>query len=289
MDKITPPDIFSSLPTPTQGKTQEGNRSTTHIIMKTKLIHIITIMAAALSAGCYYCAPGERIVEVTLGEVSQHVTANDWGTYFPPVTDVIRISTLQQTKQTKVFCFSSDLQQIEMRMDILFAIPDASVLTLIKEYQGDPFETLIIPRLNEITKEVCAQYTAEQIVKKREEIKTKIHTALSKRISGLIAIRDTVINNIDLSDELEKAIEHKMVQEQEAAKAKFVQQKTQIEADTAIIKAKGEAEAIAIRGRALKENPDLINLQIVEKWNGVAPLVVGGSESANPILPLNIK
>ena len=76
----------------------------------------------------------------------------------------------------------------------------------------------------------------------------------------------------------------------EAAKAKFVQQKAEIEASTAIIKAKGEAEAIRIRGKALEQNPQLIQLQLVEKWNGIAPLVVapggGNGGGANIILPL---
>jgi prohibitin 2 len=84
-----------------------------------------------------------------------------------------------------------------------------------------------------------------------------------------------------------------MVQEQEAAKARFTQQKTQIEADTAIIRAKGEAEAIRVRAEAIRDNPGLIQLQIVEKWDGKAPLVIGGSGSggaggANILLPLGI-
>ena len=75
---------------------------------------------------------------------------------------------------------------------------------------------------------------------------------------------------------------------QEAAKARFTQQKAQIEADTAIIKAKGEAEAIRVRAEAIKDNPGLIQLQIVEKWDGRSPLVVGGGEGggANILLPL---
>ncbi len=79
-----------------------------------------------------------------------------------------------------------------------------------------------------------------------------------------------------------------MVQEQEAAKAKFTQQKSQIEADTAVIKAKGEAESIRIRGEALKLTPAFIELQIVEKWDGKAPLVIGGASGggANMLLPL---
>jgi len=95
--------------------------------------------------------------------------------------------------------------------------------------------------------------------------------------------------NIDLTKDLETAIEAKMVQEQEAAKAKFTQQKAQIEADTVVIKAKGDAESIRIRGEALKQTPAFIDLQIVEKWDGKAPLVVNGSGagSANILLPLS--
>jgi len=51
----------------------------------------------------------------------------------------------------------------------------------------------------------------------------------------------------------------------------------------------GEAEAIRIRGSAIKENPVLIQLQIAEKWNGVSPLVVGAGQGANILLPVEKK
>ena len=69
-----------------------------------------------------------------------------------------------------------------------------------------------------------------------------------------------------------------MVQEQEASKSKYFQQRVQVEADTAVIKAKGEAESIVIRGDALKKNPEFIDLQIVDKWDGLAPVVIGGGD-----------
>lgn len=79
-----------------------------------------------------------------------------------------------------------------------------------------------------------------------------------------------------------------MVQEQEAARARFAQQQAEVEANTAVIKAKGEAESINLRGKALMENPSVLELQVVEKWDGVAPLVVGSdAEGANMLLPLN--
>ena len=71
---------------------------------------------------------------------------------------------------------------------------------------------------------------------------------------------------------------------------KSKQGKAEIEAQTAIIRAKGEAEAIRVRGRAVQANPGLVQLQIVEKWNGISPLVVGGGSGANILLPIgNLK
>ena len=52
----------------------------------------------------------------------------------------------------------------------------------------------------------------------------------------------------------------------------------QIEADTAVIRAKGEAESIMIRGDALKKNPAFVDLQIVDKWDGIAPVIIGGGD-----------
>jgi prohibitin 2 len=91
-------------------------------------------------------------------------------------------------------------------------------------------------------------------------------------------IEDIVIQNIALTKELEHAIEAKMVQEQEASKSKYFQQRVQIEADTAIIRAKGEAESIMIRGDALKKNPAFVDLQIVDKWDGITPAIIGGGD-----------
>ncbi|AXN57404.1 putative transposase [Erwinia phage SunLIRen] len=47
------------------------------------------------------------------------------------------------------------------------------------------------------------------------------------------------------------------------------------EKDAAILKAQGEAEAIRIQGEALRQNPTVIQLRLVEKWSGNLPLVQG--------------
>lgn len=47
-------------------------------------------------------------------------------------------------------------------------------------------------------------------------------------------------------------------------------------AESTLLKAKAEAEAIRIKGQALSENPRLVELSAVEKWDGKMPQFTGG-------------
>jgi len=248
---------------------------------------LIFVILIAASTSSYVVQPGDRGVEVTLGKVSPVFKPEGFGFKTPFVTTIVPVTIRQQTREVQAACYSSDLQQVNMELRVLYRIPEASAVQIYQGYAGDPFDSLVAPRVQEALKEVTALESAEQIVKNREEIKNKALAGAREKIGKLLVVEDVVIQNIDLSKELETAIEAKMVQEQEAAKAKFIQQKTQIEADTAVIRAKGEAESIKIRGEALKENPSFIELQIVEKWDGKSPMVVGtGAGGANMLLPL---
>ena len=253
---------------------------------------IILIVAVILTSGTFVIPPGHRGVLVTMGKVSPVFAPEGLGFKFPFITTVVPISVRQQTTIAKTECYSSDLQQIEVELRVLYRIPESMIVKMFRDYSGDPFDSLIAPRISEALKEVTALQSAEQIVKKREDVKAKTLEAARLKVGDVLVIEDVVIQNVALSKELETAIEAKMVQEQEAAKAKFTQAKAEIEAQTAIIRAKGEAEAIRVRGRAVQDNPGLVQLQIVEKWNGISPLVIGSGSGggANILLPIgNLK
>lgn len=252
-----------------------------------KIAIIVVVLAIVLIGGTFVIPPGHRGVLVTMGKVSPVFAPEGLGFKLPIVTTVIPISVRQQTTVAKSECYSSDLQQITVELRVLYRIPESMIVKMFRDYYGDPFDSLIAPRVSEALKEVTALQSAEQIVKRREEVKAKTLEAARAKVGDLLVIEDVVIQNVALSNELETAIEAKMVQEQEAAKAKFTQAKAEIEAQTAVIRAKGEAEAIRVRGRAVQDNPGLVQLQIVEKWNGVSPLVVGGGSGANILLPVD--
>jgi prohibitin 2 len=240
------------------------------------IIFAVIVMAAA---GTYVVQPGYRGVEVTMGKVSTAFKPEGFGFKSPFVTTIYPVSIRQQTQDDKAECFSSDLQQVEVELRVLYRIPESSVVKLFQQYYGDPFDSLIEPRVQEAIKEVTALQSAEQIVKNREQIKASTLDIARKKVGTFLVVEDIVIQNISLTKQLESAIEAKMVQEQNAQKAQYVQQRAQIDADTAVIQAKGEAESIRIRGEALKDDPSFVDLKIVDKWDGVTPLVIGGGDN----------
>lgn len=248
---------------------------------------LAVVLVAVGVASTYVVDPGHRGVEVTLGRVSPIFKPEGFGFKLPFISTVVPQLIRQQTATMQADCYSSDLQQVKMHVRVLYRVPQNSVVSLFRDYRGDPFDSLIRPRVAEALNEITASRTAEVIVKKREEVKTRGLESAQRKVGDVLVIEDLVLEDITLTRALENAIEAKMVQEQEAARARFAQQQAQIEASTAVIKAKGEAESINLRGQALRENPSVLDLQVVERWDGSTPLVVGpGVTGANLVLPL---
>ncbi|HTD66647.1 MAG TPA: prohibitin family protein [Candidatus Limnocylindria bacterium] len=250
---------------------------------------LVFIAFVLMAASSYIIEPGTRGIKVTLGKAEDGFIAEGFGWKTPMITRVHPVNVKQRTAKLKADCFSSDLQQVGIDVRVLYRIPENSVVQIYKQFAGDPFDSLVAPRVQEALKEVTAGQTAEQIVKNREKIKQAALASAKTKIGNIVSVEEIVIRDIDLSAELERAIEAKMVAEQEANRARFTQQQTEVEAQTHIIRAKGEAEAIKVRGEALKLNPAFLRLQIVEKWNGKSPLVVPAdpkNNGAKLLLPL---
>lgn len=248
---------------------------------------IIFVLIIVGSSATYVVDPGHRGVEVTMGKVSKVFKPEGFGFKMPFITMISPQLIRQQTAKMQADCYSSDLQQVIIGVRVLYRVPESSVVSIFRDYSGDPFASLIQPRVAEALNEITAQRTAELIVQKREEIKSRALETARQKVGDVLVIEDVVLENITLTKSLENAIEAKMVQEQEAARARFAQKQVEIEASTVVIKAKGEAESINLRGKALRENPSVLDLQIVEMWDGSTPLVVGpAATGANMILPL---
>jgi prohibitin 2 len=250
---------------------------------------LIVVLLVIASASTYVVQPGTRGIRVTLGKTAPGFLSEGFGFKAPLISSIVNVNVRQQTQNVVAACFSSDLQQVAVDVRVLYRVPEQSVVEIYKQFAGDPFDSLIAPRIQEALKEVTATLTAEQIVKSREQVKQKALAAARLKISKILWVEDLVLRDIQLSSELERAIEAKMVAEQQAAQARFTQVQAQVEAETAVISARGQADAIKVRGEALRLNPVFLRLKLVERWNGKSPLVVPPdklSSGAGMLLPL---
>lgn len=239
------------------------------------------------ASATFVVPPGSRGVLVTLGTVSPDVKIEGFGFKSPFITRVVELSIKQKTVRMSAPVISKDLQEVQTQLKVLYRIPEGSVVQIYQQFQGDPFTSLIQPRVDEAIKEVTKEHTAQEIVQERAKIKATTLAKAREKIGNMLDLVDVVIEDISLSDKLEAAIERKMVQEQDANKARYQQTQVGIEAETAIIRARGEAESIRLRGEALAKNPELIDLEVIMAWDGRAPRVTGGnSGGANMLLPM---
>ena len=213
---------------------------------------------------------GERGVYVSMGSMSNDLQGE--GIHLKaPWAGIHKVNVKQVTVVGKTECFSKDLQTVKVTYSCMYAIPQDKVLTLFQKYSGDPFDSLVKPRIEEAIKLASSTLTAEAIVKQRETVKAASLAEVKKQLEGLVIVADLPITNIDLTDMLEKAIEGKQVAEQKALAKEYELQAANKDAEISIAKAKGEAEAIRITGEALAKSPTVTLMEAVKKWDGHAP------------------
>lgn len=256
------------------------------------LVILFVLMVLVIVSCVTIVEPGHRGVKVTLGKVSSEPLAEGIVFKFPlGITKVHEINVQQQKQEGDASCFSRDLQTVTVKYAIMFRTNSERVVELFRDYRGDPFESLVRPRLEETIKEVTASYEAEQLVANREKARQAIRDRVKNSVGDVLEIVDVNIVNIDLTEDLEKKIEEKMVAQQEALKMTYVAQKEKTQAEITLINARAEAEAAKIRGEAFAANPIVVQMEILKKWDGVSPTVVmlgnnQGEGGPSVILPL---
>ena len=198
-------------------------------------------------------------------------------------------SIMQQRSDGESACFSSDLQQVYIKYAILWRQPQDKVIELYRLYQADVFIGLIQSRIEESMKQITALYPAQEIAQQRMKIKNESVEMLKSALGDLVIIDDLNLLNIDLSEELEKSIESKMVMEQQSLAKKYELDKERKDAEIIVVRAKASAESINITGDALAKNPKVIQYEIVKKWNGItsyATVIGSGVDGVDILLPV---
>lgn len=231
--------------------------------------------------------PGHRGISIFLGKVDPMQRPEGITFKWPFVERIIDFPIMQLKADGRAASFSSDLQNMMIGYTVMYRVPESQVVKLFQQYRGEPYASLIEPRIQETVKQVAAMSRAEDLVKNRERVKDDVVTKIRPAVGDLLQIVDINLTNIDLSDQLEAAIEQKVVREQEALAKNFELEKERKQAEITIVRAEAEAKSVSIKGDALKASPEVIQLEIAQRWDGKTPMSVSvGHGGANVLLPL---
>jgi regulator of protease activity HflC (stomatin/prohibitin superfamily) len=251
------------------------------------------ILLAVLGVALFFTATvqtGNVGVITNFGKVTGETLDSGWH-IVGPIDHVTEISIRTITTQTDASCFSKDLQNVTVTLAVQTRITKERASDIFKNF-GTEYMSQATPKILDALKAETAKYDAAEIIGNRDQIRSETMKAAQERLANFVDIQDFSIVNVAFSDDYEKAIEAKQVAQQRAEQAKYELQQAEVEADKKVASAKGEAEAIQIRGDALAKNPAVIDLELINKWDGKSPETLvsnGNGTAASIILPISHK
>jgi len=241
---------------------------------------------------------GHRGVLLHWNAVDLNVQPLTEGLHFvTPFADSVvqmEIRTLKFVKATSAA--SKDLQTVSTEITVNYH-PDPNAVNILYQQVGLTYENRVItPTVEEVVKQVTANYNAEELITKRPQVKADIEADITSRLNEFNIVTEIVsITDFQFSALFASAIESKVEAEQKAFKAENDLKRIEVEArqhaaqaegiaQANIAEANGEAQAIKIINDALSTNPQYLEWLKTQQWDGKLPLVVG--EGGTPFISI---
>ncbi len=240
------------------------------------------VLIMILSGFYFVVETGTRGVVLRFGAVNR-VEPEGIHVKIPFIERVVHMTIRVQKETTKTEAASKDLQSVHTTIVLNYNLDPRKAGDVYRELGAGYSEKVIDPVVKEGFKAAAARYTAEDLISKREALKTEVRDYLKSRLSAFgIDVVELSITDFDFSPEFSKTIEAKQVAEQLELKARRDLERIKVEAQQKITTAQAEAEALRIQRQVI--SAELIRLRQVEaqikaidKWDGHLPSVTGGA------------
>ena len=244
---------------------------------------------------------GNRGVVHRLGSIQETPMSPGLNFKVPFIDTVAEWSVQVQNVEVDAIAGTADLQTVKTHISVNYLLTPELTPQVSRHLGNGYAATVFTPALQESLKAVVAHYQAADLLSKRDAVSHEIEKTLQAKldyvINGAIQVRAMNLQNFQFEQSFNQAIELKQVAEQEAFRARNEVQKEKAEADKKIeqargraesnkleaiaeaeaitVKAKARAEAIQIEAAVLKDNPAILKLRMIEKWDGAYPKVLG--------------
>ena len=261
-------------------RAKQGGKSIVYVIIALIIFGVLFSAFGTVNAG-------ERGILLQFGAVRDKVFGEGLYIKIPLIQQVVKMDVQIKKDEVPASASSKDLQIVTSKIALNYHLDPATVNKVWQEVGTNYNSRIIAPSIQEAVKAVTAKFTAEELITKREEVKEQIKHNLAERIvaRGIIVDEFNIID-FSFSSAFNEAIEAKVTAEQLKLKADRDLERIRIEADQQVAQAEGKAKAILTEAKALKSNPQVVELRWIEKWDGKTPVYWGG---ASPFIGLNSK
>lgn len=264
-----------------------------------KLIILIVAVALITTVGLSSCCTvdeGEVGVKYRFGTIVDDSLTAGLHTKIPMIESIKKIDVREQVYETTTTAYTKDTQTVEgLQVKLNYRYDQSELSNLIRNIGINNVESkLVVPQLNSALKNAIGNYKAEELVQNRSAVQEIVEEELRASLAEVgVAVTAFNIENIDFEDSFEEVIRQKVAAEQEALRVQNETVAKEEEAKQAVIAAEAEAEskriaaeaeayAIELIQKQLDASPEYIRLQMVEKWNGSWPSVMGNE--VNPFV-----
>ena len=250
------------------------------------------VCVLAVAYTCVTTVPtGHTGVVTVFGRVADYTL--DSGFHIKaPWEKIVLMDNRVQKRTENLACFSSDIQEVKMIYTVNYQISKKDAMTLYRTVGEAYYDTVITPNIAESVKVATAQYTAEDLVGKRDSLANDIETVLSEKLKSYnIDVVSTSIEDMDFTEAFTDAVEAKQVAaqnklraqteaEQKISEAQAAADVKKVNADAAAYEVlkKAEAEAEANTKLAASITDTLIDYLYAQGWDGKLPYIVSGKD-----------
>lgn len=213
-------------------------------------------------------------IKTRFGQVQDDVIQEGFNFKLPYIEKIVKLDCRTQKTEYTMEASSKDLQKISnFKVAVNYNITKDTANDLYRKVGIDYKLIIVEPAIQEAMKATIANYTAEELITKRNEVSAFALEALFNKLQDS-GITLTALNIVDLSfsEEFDKAVEEKQIVEQQTEKAKYELEKAKVENEKKIENAKAEAEVMKqqnaqITDQYLKLKEIENQKAMIEKWN----------------------
>ena len=242
------------------------------------IIGVLVLITIIVIASIKIIPTGYVGVKTRFGKVQNDTIQEGLNFKMPFIESIVKIDCRTQKIEYTMEASSKDLQKVSnIKIAVNYGVDKQKANILYKEI-GEHFKAIIIePAIYETMKSAIANYTAEELVTKRQEVSKMSQEALTNRLKDNgINITSLSITDLSFSEEFDQAIERKQIVEQQTQQAKYELEKAKIENEKKIENAKAEAEVMKqqnseITDKTLELKRLEIQQSLINKWNGQLP------------------